>query len=173
MINVAARIGTAYGRAFAGRGLGVTVFDSQASPGLIAPSRFAAFVLEPTRRLIGALKSAGMSHVPYVIGGNTDTIVGDYAAAGGNYILCDGPASPQKFLDACRTAGCAYRRNIPSDLIASGTVEEIRERAAAEIALAGEYAGFILGTGVIAYGTPTDHILAVREARTMSIGGTA
>ena len=62
-----------------------------------------------------------------------------------------------------RAARRAFRKNIPSDFIASAPVEEIRRRAAGEIAQAEGYAGFILGTGVIPYGTPTEKILAVRE----------
>lgn len=163
MIDVGVKISGAYGRAFAGRGLEVAVFDSQASPGLISPARYREFVLVPTRNLISGLKAAGMKDVPLIIGGNTDAIIEGYIATGGNYLLCDGPASVRTFLPACRAAGRAFRKNIPSDFIASATAEEIRKRAAAEVALAEGYAGFILGTGVIPYGTPTENILAVND----------
>jgi uroporphyrinogen decarboxylase len=162
LIGIALRIALDYGRAFAERGLGVTVFDSQASPGLISPARYKEFVQEPTRDLIAGLKSAGMADVPLVIGGNTDAIVDGCIGTGGNYILCDGPASTRTFVAACRAARCAFRKNIPSAVIASATVEEIRHRAASEVALAEGYPGFILGTGVIVYGTATEKILAVK-----------
>lgn len=161
MIGVGVRIAVAYGGAFAMRGLDVTVFDSQASPGVISPARYREFVEGPTRELIAGLKAAGMTDVPLVIGGNTDAIVDGYLGTGGNYLLCDAPASTRKFLPACRAALRAFRKNIPSDFIASATVEEIRRRAAEEVALAEGYPGFILGTGVIAYGTATEKILAV------------
>ncbi len=163
MIDVGVRIAGTYGRAFAKRGLDVAVFDSQASPGLISPGRYRDFVQEPTRKLIAGLKAAGMKEVPLIIGGNTDAIIDGYVGTGGNYLLCDGPASVKTFLPACRAARRAFRKNIPSDFIASAPLEEIRQRAAGELAQAEGYPGFILGTGVIPYGTPTEKILAVND----------
>jgi len=153
-----------YGRAYAAQGLGVAMFDSTATPDLISPRRYREFVLDPTRRVIAELIRSGMNEVPLIIGGNTDPILDDYIATGGNFLLCDGPASTQKFLAACMPARRAFRRNIPSDFLATASPEEIRRRTQAEVAEAQGYPGFIMGTGVIPYGTASEKILAVREA---------
>ena len=165
IIEFSTRVVEAYCGALARRGIMVALFDSHASPGLISPRRYREFAMEPVRRVIGGLRRAGLPHVPLIIGGNTDAILGDYAATGGSFLLCDGPSSTSRFLETCGPLRRSFRKNIPSDLIARGPLEEIRARTAAELALAGDYPGFILGTGIIPYGTPTANVLAVGEAR--------
>ncbi len=164
-IGFAADVVTRYGLAFAGRGLQAALFDSQASPGLISPRAYREFVLEPTRRVVKELTLAGMKYVPLVIGGNTDPIVDAYVETGGNYILCDGGGSIGRFLPACRAAKRAFRRNIPAPFLLSAPVPDIRKRVQEEIRSAGGYGGFILGTGIVPYGIPTERILAARPAR--------
>ena len=163
-IAFAEKVVTAYGLGYARRGLVAALFDSQASPGLISPRAYSEFVLGPTRRVIGALKEAGMRYVPLVIGGNTDPIVEAYVETGGNYILCDGGGSVEKFIPACRAARCAFRRNIPAPFLLSASIVEIEERAHQEVASSGGFGGFILGTGIVPYGIPTEKIVAARPA---------
>jgi uroporphyrinogen decarboxylase len=106
-----------------------------------------------------------MPHVPLIIGGNTDAIIEDYAGTGGDFLLCDGPSSTARFLEVCARLRRAFRKNIPSDLIAAASPDEIRTRTKAELEIAGAYPGFILGTGIIPYGTPTEQVLAVGNTR--------
>ena len=160
VIAFASEVVLAYGRAYARRHLHAALFDSQASPGLISPRAFREFVLGPTRRVVSALKSAGMGYVPLVIGGNTDTIVDAYIETGANYILCDGGSSVEKFLAPCRKAGRAFRRNIPAPFIAVSSPADISSAARGELARAEGYPGFILGTGIVPYGIATEKILA-------------
>jgi uroporphyrinogen decarboxylase len=164
VIELSVRVVIRYAAAYAARGIMTVVFDSQASPRLISPRNYRDFVLGPTKSVIEALKSGGMSHVPLVVGGNTDSIVDAYLETGGNYLLCDGPSSTERFLPACRAARRSFRRNIPSDFLASASVLEIRERTRKEKAGAGGYPGFIMGTGVVPYGIATEKIIAVRDA---------
>jgi len=161
-IAFATNVVIAYGLLYAGRGLPAALFDSQASPELISPRSYREFVLEPTRHVVSALRDAGMEYVPLVIGGNTDPIVGSYAGTGANYILCDGGSSTAAFLPACRKAGVAFRKNIPSPFLVSADPADIRARAAHEIECSSGYEGFILGTGIVPYGIPTERILAAR-----------
>jgi uroporphyrinogen decarboxylase len=154
----------AYGLAYAKQGLHVALFDSQASPGLISPRSYREFVLGPTRRVVEDLKRAGMNYVPLVIGGNTDPIVDSYLETGANYILCDGGGSVETFLPACRKARRAFRRNIPAEFLLSASSSEIDGRVRGEIAAAAGFEGFILGTGIVPYGIPTERLLAVRPA---------
>jgi uroporphyrinogen decarboxylase len=164
VIAFASEVVTRYGLAFARRGLQAALFDSQASPGLISPRSYREFVLGPTQQVIRDLRSGGMAYVPLVIGGNTDPIVEPYLETGGNYILCDGGASVKKFLPACIAARRAFRRNIPADFLLSASPAEVERRAAEEIASAGGCAGFMLGTGIVPYGIPTEKILPARPA---------
>jgi uroporphyrinogen decarboxylase len=163
VIAFATSVVIAFGKAFASRGLTAALFDSQASPQLISPRSYREFAFEPTRRVIQELMRAGMTHVPLVIGGNTDPILDSYAGTGGNYLLCDGGASVRKFVEVCQASKCAFRRNIPSDFLLNTSVDEIHRRVRDEVAAAGRYPGFIMGTGVVPYGIPTEKILAVAE----------
>jgi uroporphyrinogen decarboxylase len=167
-IGFAADVVTRYGLAFARRGLQAALFDSQASPGLISPRSYREFVLGPTQRVIRDLRHAGMKYVPLVIGGNTDPIVEAYVETGGNYLLCDGGGSVERFLPACCAAKRAFRRNIPAPFLLSASVPEIEQRVREEIESAGGYGGFILGTGIVPYGIPTAKILAARPARSQN-----
>ncbi len=153
----------AYGRAFAARGLTAALFDSQASPQVISPRSYREFVFEPTRRVVQELMQAGMNYVPLVIGGNTDPIVDTYVETGGNYLLCDGGASVGRFLPVCQAARRAFRRNIPSEFLASASVDEIRQRVREDVAAARGYPGFIMGTGVVPYDIPIEKIMAVAQ----------
>ena len=152
-----------YGARYAAGGLPAALFDSQASPALISPRAYREFVLEPTRTVIAALKEAGMSYVPLVIGGNTDSIVEAYAETGANYILCDAGSSTGAFIPVCRGKKCAFRKNIGAPFLAAASPDEIRARSEEEIAGAGGYEGFILGTGIVPYGIATERILAARQ----------
>lgn len=163
VIAFAADVVIAYGRAFAARGLTAALFDSQASPQVISPRSYREFAFEPTRRVVLELMHAGMNYVPLVIGGNTDSIVDTYIETGGNYLLCDGGASVGRFLPVCQGARRAFRRNIPSEFLAAASVDEIRRQVREDVASAGGYPGFIMGTGVVPYGIPTEKIAAVRQ----------
>jgi uroporphyrinogen decarboxylase len=162
VIRFAAQVVTRYGLAFARRGLPAALFDSQASPGLISPRSYREFALGPTEQVIRDLRSGGMAYVPLVIGGNTDPIVEPYLETGANYVLCDGGASVKKFLPACIAERRAFRRNIPADFLLSASLPALEKRAAEEIASAAGYAGFMLGTGIVPYGIPTEKILSAR-----------
>lgn len=153
-----------FGRAFAATGCGVVMFDSQASPELLSPDAYRELVVAPTSHVISELRKEGVAHVPLVIGGNTTDILEDYLQTGANNILCDVKADPQRFLETCSRHGRAYRRNIDSSGFLSSDLEELGSCVRREIALAKGYAGFILGTAVVPYGTPTEVMETVRRA---------
>lgn len=60
--------------------------------------------------------------------------------------------------------GRALRRNISPRLIETGTPEQIYAVAAREISQGRDLPGFIMGTAVIPFGTPTANILAIKQA---------
>jgi uroporphyrinogen decarboxylase len=156
----------AYARAFARRGCGVVIYDSHASPEIISPATYRALALEPARQLIEVLHREGVKHVPLIIGGNTLPILDAYLETGANNILCDFRTPLAPFLDHCRRAGRAFRRSLDPTGFLTDLPEEVHRRAVAEVAAAEGYPGFILGTGVVPLGTPTEVLLAAKEAVT-------
>lgn len=164
LLQFSVRVGLAYGSAFIEAGCGVVVFDSQSSPDLLSPAMYREFILEPTKSLISALKREGLRHVPLVIGGNTTGILGAMCETGANNILCDAPADASLFLAECSKRRIAFRRNIDTTGFLSTTPEAVGQTAEQYIRESAGYPGFILGTGVVPYGTPLACLRAVRDA---------
>lgn len=164
LMNFSAEVIQAYGKAFIETGCGVVMFDSQASPELLSPAMYKEFVLTPTQNIIRHFHQLGLQHVPLIIGGNTTKILDLYLQTGGNNILCDARADAAKFLGECSSANRAFRRNIDSTDFLTATPHELHERALKYLEEAQGYPGFVLGTGVVPYGTPTSNLIAIREA---------
>jgi uroporphyrinogen decarboxylase len=164
VLDYARKIIQAYAAAFIDAGAGVVIFDSQASPDLISPAMYEKFVLPPTRDLIQSLRARGAGDVPLVIGGDTARCAGYIIETGANNLLCDFTADFAPWLELCRRRRRAVRRNLSPAFIKDAAPDEIYNKAREEIAAAGGFPGFILGTGVIQYGTPAENLLALRRA---------
>jgi len=153
-----------YGLAFLEAGCGVMIFDSQASSELLSPAMYRDLVLGPTKGIINSLQQSGLRHIPLIIGGNTTPMLDVYLETGANNILCDAKADVRQFLERCSKARRAFRRNLDTSDFLRVTVEELRQRAVRTVEESSGYPGFILGTGVLPYGTPLANLVAVREA---------
>lgn len=164
LMNFSTEVIKAYGQAFIEIGCGVVIFDSQASPELLSPAMYKEFVLTPTQNIIRHFHQHGLQHVPLIIGGNTTKILDLYLQTGANNILCDARADAAQFLSECSKAKRAFRRNIDSTDFLTAAPHELRERTVKYLEEAQSYPGFILGTGVVPYGTPTSNLTAIREA---------
>jgi len=164
LLRFAANIAKVYGQEFLKRGCDVILFDSQASPDLLSPSMFEEFVLPPTQNIVAHFNDLGQQHVPLIIGGNTTKIIESYVATGANNILCDATADAPTFLEVCRSAKRAFRRNIGTTNFAILQPEVFSERAKQCLKESEGYPGFILGTGVVPYGTPLENLHAIRSA---------
>ena len=164
VLAYAGRIIKAFARAYIDAGAELIVFDSQASPDLLSPGMYEEFVLPVTQDLVQWAASQGVRDLPLIIGGNTTDIAGLLAQTGANNLLCDFTADFDAWAAVCREHGRAFRRNISPRLIQSGTPDEIYAVAAGELRRGRDLPGFIMGTGVIAFGTPTANILAIKRA---------
>ena len=98
------------------------------------------------------------------IGGNTTPIADLLAESGANNLLCDFTADFDEWADVCQQNGRSLRRNISPRLIETGSPEELYEVAAREIARGKDIPGFILGTAVVPFGSPTANLLAIKQA---------
>ena len=164
VLEFCAEIIMAFGKAYLDSGVGVIMFDSQASPELLSPAMYEEMVLPATRRVIAELREAGEAVCPLIIGGDTTRLAEVYATTGSRQILCDFSADWPTFRDICEEEQIAVRRNISPQAIASGTPDELAATAREYLADAEGMPGFILGTAVLPFGTPTENVLAVRDA---------
>lgn len=164
LLDYATRIILAYARAYADAGVGIIIFESQASPDLVAPAMFEQLALPRIQRIIAAAQTWGIDHVPLIIGGHTDLIADALLATGANNLLCDFSADWQTWQTKLAATPRAIRRNMSPARLIAGTPDALYAEARALIAETQGYAGLIMGTSVVPYGTPTEKLRAIRQA---------
>lgn len=164
LLEFAAMIIKDFGQAYIDVGADVILFDSQASPDLLSPSMYEDFVLPVTMDIVSHFNKRGSSHVPLIIGGDTTDIRDMCVASGANNLLCDFKGNWSRWLDTCKEAKRAVRRNLNPQFVETGDADAIYKAASEIIAEAEGYPGFIMGTAVVPYGTPTENLLAIRRA---------
>jgi Uroporphyrinogen-III decarboxylase len=160
----AERVIREFARAYIDAGVELIVFDSQASPELLSPAMYEEFVQPVTAEFVAWAASQGVRDVPLIIGGNTTPIAEMLVQTGANNLLCDFTGDFDEWLAVAGAAKRALRRNISPRFLETGTPQQIYDAAVREVARGRDEAGFIMGTGVIAFGTPTENILAVKQA---------
>ena len=163
-LDYCGRVIRTFARAYIDAGVELVIFDSQASPELLSPPMFEEFVLPVTQEFVTWAASQGVRDVPLVIGGNTTPIAEMLCRTGANNLLCDFTGDFNEWAATARAAGRAWRRNISPRLIQTGSPEQIYAAARTEVQRGKDIPGFIMGTAVIPFGTPTANILAVKQA---------
>jgi uroporphyrinogen decarboxylase len=164
VLDYSSRIVREYAKGYIDAGVDLVVFDSQASPDLLSPPMYETFVLPVTAGLAAWAHSQGVAHLPLIIGGNTTAIAEHQIRTGCNNLLCDFTADFERWAALCRAHRTSMRRNLPPRLIETSTVEQVYEAASREVRRGSGLPGFIMGTAVIPFGTPTESILAVKRA---------
>ena len=145
------------------RGLGITIFESWATPPLVSPGIYAEYIAPFEKALIEHIKGKGLSAVPLVIGGDTSVILDDMLATGTTLLVADYNVDIRKYLKKASEKGLLLRGNIDPKLVESGPVEDIISRVDNVLSRVEEYERFVLGTGVIPYNTPPENILAIKK----------
>lgn len=164
LLDRAAGIVMAYGRAFHERGLGVILFDSHAAPPLVPPRIYEEIVLPPTASAISFFRrDLGMPLVPYIMGGDTWRLLDLILATGANNILCDFKADLASFVDRLSGKPALLRANIDPRFLLAASSDEIRTRTREFLAVGRRHPGFLLGTGILPYDIDPAKVVAVRD----------
>ena len=158
------RIITAFAKGYIDAGVELIVFDSQASPELLSPAMYEEFVLPITQEVAAWATRQGVRDLPLIIGGNTTPIAELLAQTGCNNLLCDFTGDFDEWSAVARGANKSMRRNLSPRMIETSSSETIYEAARAYVTAGKDLPGFIMGTAVIPFGTPTEHVLAVKQA---------
>ena len=153
-----------FGSAYIDVGADVVLFDSQASPELLSPKMYREYVLPSTKVLVDHFHKLGVEHVPLIIGGDTTSIIGEQLETGANNLLCDFSADWSAWSARCHEQSRSVRRNMSPQFVASSTPDKVFTVAQQLVAEGKDLRGFIVGTAVVPYGTPTENLLAVRSA---------
>ncbi|MBI2497385.1 MAG: hypothetical protein HYV75_05510 [Opitutae bacterium] len=163
-LDYAARVIREFAKGYIDAGVELIIFDSQASPELLSPPMYEELVLPVTRGLVAWAATQGVRDVPLIIGGNTTPIAEMQTRTGANNLLCDFTGDFDEWSAVARAAGRALRRNLSPRLLETSTPEQIHAAARRDVQRGKDLPGFIMGTAVIPFGTPTANVLAVKQA---------
>lgn len=164
LLAYSCRIIKEFGMAYIDVGVDVVIFDSQASADLLPPDMYEEFVLPAMKSIIDYFAEQGVRDVPLVIGGSTTPLMENLIASGANNLLCDFNCEWEGWKDACEKANRSIRRNLNPLMIQTATSDKVYQEAKTMIEQAEGYPGFIMGTAVIPFGTPTENLLAIKQA---------
>jgi len=164
LLRIASDVIIAFGKAYIDAGIWTIMFDSQASPELLSPEMYEEFVLPETQRINRELNAHGDPYCPLVIGGDTTPILDQLMISGTRQVLCDFSGDYAEFRKKTEGGKMSMRRNMNPIRIQKGTPDELAATAETYLKDAQGHNGFILGTAVVPFGTPTENICAVRDA---------
>lgn len=157
------RVGQVYADSCVSRGLSVSLSESWIAPPLISPRLSRDLVVGYERELISHIQASGQPYVALISGGDTTPLLEDLIATGASLLLADHRSDLHQFKVRTMGMGLALRGNVDPRLVESGPIPPLVE-ATLRVLKVGKPGGrFILGTGVVPYATPPEHLLAMRQ----------
>lgn len=147
----------------AAQGVGITIFESWATPPLISPKIYRRYVKPYEKELISHIKSLDIHSAPLVIGGDTTGIVDDILDTGTTLLVADYCVNMDLYLEKARRKDVILRTNIDPKLVEKGSLEEILCVVDKVMSIKNKYGKLVLGTGVVAYKTPVENIAGIKN----------
>jgi uroporphyrinogen-III decarboxylase len=146
------------------RGLDIAFFESAAAPPLLSPAMFHSVELPPLKDMIERAAQVVGHAVPCIIGGDTTPILDDILSTGTGYVICPAETDQGEFTQRVwgRT-DVTVRINTSPEVVASGTVQEIKAEVDRILALIVGRPNVCLGTGALPYETPPENVLWIRQ----------
>ncbi len=149
----------AFARAVHDAGLGVTTFESAATPPLISPDMFRDLVLPVLKRFLDAISETLDENVPCIIGGNTEPVLEYLMQTNPSYVICPSETDQAEFMrKMAQWPEIMVRINMDPGVIAGGDEAAIRREVDRVRALAAERRNVCLGSGVLPYEADPDTI---------------
>jgi len=163
LLDFALEVAAAFGTAMVKRGLGVAVNDSWITPPLLSPKYYKQYVLGRHQELIRRLKAAGAASVGLVSGGNTQPIADYLVQTGSSLLMADYGLDLAAYKAKASAAGIILRGSIQAALLETGSDKEIRAQACEVLSIGAPGGRFVLGCGVVPFGTEPRRILLLKE----------
>lgn len=163
LLDFATEVSAVFSEAMVKRGLGVAINDSWIAPPLLSPKLYKSFVLERHQQLIRRLKGAGAPSVGLISGGNTQPIVDYLVQTGSSLIMADYGVDLAAYKAKANAAGIILRGSIKASSLETGTEEEIIAQAREVLEIGAPGGRFVLGCGVVPYGTDPNRILLLKQ----------
>ncbi len=151
-------------KAIADAGVGITLFESAATPPLVPPHMFQDIVLPALQSVIKGAADVLGEDVSCIIGGNTFPILETMLCAGTKYIICPGETAQGAFMKKMEEhPDVMVRINMnPSVFCTTDTAAAFKE-AERVMLLARGRERVCLGSGVLPYEAVPETVLAVKN----------
>ncbi len=149
----------AFARAVHEAGLGVTTFESAATPPLISPDMFRDIVLPALKQFLDDIAGVTGQNIPCIIGGDTAPIIEHLMETKPSYVICPSETDQAEFMRKMRQwPEVMVRINMNPGVIVGGDETAIRREVDRVLALAGDRKNVCLGTGVLPYEAEPDSV---------------
>ncbi len=163
VMDFTARVGLAYGSAFAKIGAGLSINESWVAPPLLSPQLFHDFPFAYEKDLVAKLKKAGFKSVGLISGGNTWPIAPYLIQTGTSILMADANTDQAAYKKLAQEAGIILRASIDPKLLCVGSYQEIKEATLKVLNTCAPGGRFILGCGVVPYEANPENILTLKK----------
>jgi uroporphyrinogen decarboxylase len=140
-----------------------SIGDSPSGPDLLSPKHYRQYAYPHVKRLVADLRARGIM-LAYHICGNATPIIGDMVSTGAAIIEIDQKSDKRMCKEAARGKATLLGPIDPSEVLANGTPELVREKCREALEILAPGGGFILGPGcALPATTPDENIDALIE----------
>lgn len=142
----------AFAREAKANGLGITLFESAATPPLISPDMFNDVELPALKALIGGCNDIMGHPVSCVIGGDTAPILESLLQTGVGYVICPSETDQHAFMETMKAyPEVMVRVNMNPEIISRGETGAIDAEVDRVLEVAGGRKQVCIGTGVLPF----------------------
>ena len=140
-----------------------SIGDSPSGPDLLSPQHYRQYAYPHVKRLVADLQAQGIK-LAYHICGNATPIIADMVSTGATIIEIDQKSDMVQCKRAARGKATLLGPIDPSEVMANGTPDLVREKCLQALEILAPGAGFILGPGcALPASTPDENIDALIE----------
>ncbi len=141
-----------------------TLFESAATPPLLAPRLFRQIELPALLSLVKTVATMQGSAPALIMGGDTALIVDDLVAVGAGYLICPAETNQSLFMTNMeKYPHVMVRINMQSRVVAGANRAEITQELDRVSALAKNRKRVCIGTGVLPYETNPENVFLISE----------
>jgi hypothetical protein len=156
-----ARGQAAFARHIAGMGIGISLFESAATPPMLSPDMFRDIELPALRFLLGEVAAATGKPSACIMGGDTAPIAGMLLETGAGFLICPGPGETdqEQFLEAVKSRpDILVRVNMEIGIVVSGSEEELVAECERVHRIASRRRSALAGTGVLPFDAEPERV---------------
>lgn len=156
-----ARAQASFARHIAARGIGISLFESAATPPMLSPELFRQVELPALRYLLGEVAAATGRPSACIMGGDTAPIAGMLLETGAGFLICPGPGETdqERFLEAVAgSPDVLVRVNMEIGTVVSGSEAELAAECARVHRVASRRRSALAGTGVLPFDVEPERV---------------